>query len=154
MLRGGWVALILCQLVACDGGTAGAALDRKALAEQFFRGVYGCEPSVVPDLGADSILISYPIFEDLFNTPAIRGRENVEEFARGFCSRWKNAQITIREAIAEGDRVVLIWSFRARNVASGQESSWGGISLFRFDDAGKIIAEIGEESDPGPLERL
>ncbi len=28
------------------------------------------------------------------------------------------------------------------------------ITLFRFDQDGKIVAEIDEESDPGPVERL
>jgi hypothetical protein len=58
--------------------------------------------------------------------------------------------------------VVLLWSFRARNVDSGpqggpptnEEHVWGGITLIRFDGSGKIVAEIGEESAPGPLERL
>ncbi len=154
MNRVWWIALILCQPIACDSTTVDSAAERKAVAERFFRGVYGCEPSVVPELGGDDILISYPIFEDLFDTPAIRGRESVEQFATGFCSRWKDAEITIHEAIAEGDRVALLWSFQARNVASGERSSWGGITLLRFDGTGKIVAEIGEESEPGPVERL
>jgi hypothetical protein len=130
MRRNGWLVLMLCQLIACDGAAAGAAAERKLLAERFFRGVYGCEPAAVPELASDSVLISYPIFEELFNTPTIRGRENVEEFAVGFCSRWKDAQITIHEAIADGDQVVLVWS------------------------SGRIVVEIGEESEPGPVERV
>jgi hypothetical protein len=136
--------------------------EHKALAERFFRGVYGCDPSVVDDLAGDDIVVSYPVFEKLFNTPAIRGREAVKEFAIGFCKRWTDAQIIIHETVAEEDRVILIWSFRARNVGSGQqgkpstyqEHSWGGITLYRFDEFGKIVAEIGEESEPGPIERI
>ena len=64
--------------------------------------------------------------------------------------------------MVEGNRVVLVWSFRARNVGSvrpgeppiHREQSWGGITLIRFDNAGKIVAEIGEESAPGPEARL
>ncbi len=154
MFRCALIPLLVCQLTACDGATADAGADRKALAERFFRGVYGCVPSVVPDLAGDSVLISYPIFDELFKTPVIRGREDVDSFAAGFCTRWKDAQILIHETIGEEDRVVLMWSFRARNVASSEGGRWGGISLFRFDDAGSIIAEIGEESEPGPFERL
>ena len=135
---------------------------RKALAERFLRGVYGGDPSVVDDLADDDIVSSYPIFERLFNTPVIRGREAVKRFATGFGNRWVDAQITIHEAVAEGDRVVFLWSFRARNVGSSQqdepltdqEHSWGGITLFRFNRSDKIVAEIGEESTPGPVGRV
>lgn len=154
MRRGGWIILILCQLVACDSTATDSIAHRKALAEQFVRGVYGCEPSVVAELGAENVYISYPIFEELFGTPAIRGRDKVEEFATGFCSRWKDGEFTIHEAVAEGDQVVLVWGFQAENIASGQHSSWGGITLFKFDSAGRIVAEIGEESEPGPVGRL
>ena len=40
------------------------------------------------------------------------------------------------------------------SVIAGREYSWGGITLFHFNESGKIIAEIGEESSPGPFERL
>jgi hypothetical protein len=154
MHKGWWIAPLLCQLIACNSTTVHSTAERKALAERFFRGVYGCDPSVVQELGGDDIVISYPIFQNLFDTPAIRGREAVEQFATGFCNRWKDAQITIHEAVAERDNVVLVWSFQARNVESGQQAAWGGITLFRFDGTGKIVAEIGEESEPGPVERL
>lgn len=154
MLRSSLVSLVLCSLAGCGNPAVDAAADRKALAERFFRGVYGCEPTVVPELGAESVVVSYPIFQELFNTAAIRGNEDVEQFATGFCSRWKEAEVTVHEAVAEGDQVVLVWSFQARNVASGEMSSWGGISLYRFDEAGRIVAEIGEESAPGPMERV
>lgn len=153
MHRHVWVAVLLCGLSACTDRDVDSVADRKAAAERFFRGVYGCGPEVVPELAADSVAISYPIFQELFNTLAIRGNGNVEAFATGFCTRWKEAEVTVHEAIAEGDRVVLVWSYRARNVADGALHSWGGISLFQFDHAGRIIAEIGEESAPGPFER-
>ncbi len=136
--------------------------DHASRAERFMRGIYGCDPSVVDDLAADDIVISYPIFEKLFNTPALRGREVVKDFASGLCSRWTDAQITIHEKVTEKDRVVLVWSFRVRrvtpdpegNLSGNEEQSWGGITLYRFDKNGKIVSEMGEESEPGPTERL
>jgi hypothetical protein len=155
-------ALLPLVVSACGGVGDNVASERKAIAERFFRGVYACDPSVVDDLASDSIVVSYPIFEKLFNTSAIRGRQVVKEFATGFCERWEDARITIHEAVEEEDRVVLVWSFRARNVGSAQsdvtpsnqEHSWGGITLYRFDVEGKIVAEIGLESAPGPMERV
>jgi uncharacterized protein (TIGR02246 family) len=130
--------------------------------ERFMRGVYGCDPSVVDELAADSVVLSYPIFEQLYHTPALRGRQAVRRFAEGFCSRWKDGRFTFHESLADGDDVVLVWSFRARFVgpaspggpAPGEEQAWGGITLYRFDDSGKITAEIGEESTPGPMARI
>jgi hypothetical protein len=136
--------------------------ERKILAERWFRGIYGCDPSVVDELAGDDVVVSYPIFESLFDAPAIRGRKAVKDFATGFCDRWADAQTTIHESVVEGDRVILLWSFRGRNIGSARqdrpptnrEHSWGGITLFRFNSAGKIVEEVGEESEPGPFERL
>ena len=159
-----FIPVILLLLNACGDTNSGLEAERKAVAERFFTGIYGCDPSVVDNLAGDSVLLSYPILEQLYGTQTIRGREAVRDFATRFCSRWSDARFTFHEAIAEGDNVVLVWSFRARFVGSGtnrpgeppvnQEQSWGGITLFRFDGAGKIVAEIGEESTPGPVERL
>jgi hypothetical protein len=40
------------------------------------------------------------------------------------------------------------------SIVAGHEYSWGGITLFYFNDSDEIRAEIGEESSPGPIERL
>jgi hypothetical protein len=78
------LAALLPLLVSACGGVGGdVASERVALAERFFRGVYACDPSVVDDLAGDDIVVSYPIFEKLFNTSAIRGREAVKDFATG-----------------------------------------------------------------------
>ena len=136
--------------------------DRKQLAERFLRGVYCGDPTVVDELASEDIVSSYPVFESLFNTSAIRGRESVKAFAVGFSQRWIEPQIVIHEAIADGDRVVLLWSFQARNIGPGQDGApatnqlhrWGGLTLIQFNQAGQIVADIGEESSPGPFERL
>ncbi len=148
------IAPVLLLLSACGGTPALLEADLNASAERFFRGVYGCDAAVVDELASEDIVVSYPIFEQLFNTPSLRGRAAVKKFATGFCSRWEEAQITIHEAVSEGARVVLVWSFLARNAETGQQSSWGGITLFRFDETGRIVAEVGEESEPGPAKRL
>lgn len=137
-------------------------IDQKKVAERFFRGIYGCEHSVVDKLAGDSVMVSYPIFETLFGKPTLRGRKDVKDFAIRFCSRWEVAQITIHDSIEEDNKVILLWSFKARFIGLSQtngpetntEHSWGGITIFYFNDVGKIIAEIGEESEPGPFERI
>ena len=135
--------------------------NHKKIAEQFFRGVYHGDLDVVDKLASEDIISSYPIYEKLFNTPVIRGHEAIKEFASGFSKRWIDQNIVIHETIAEGNRVVFLWSFQARNAGTGlqgtpptnQVQSWGGLTLFRFNESGKIVAKIGEESSPGPFVR-
>lgn len=158
------ILLILSALLllnACNQTGTSIEKERKVLAEEFFRGVYDCNPSLVDSLASDDILISYPIFETLFGTPVLRGREAVRNFASGFCRKWTEAQFTFHEKIAEGNKVALVWSFSARNTGgingeppSNEIISWGGISVFSFNDQGKILSEVGEESEPGPFERI
>jgi len=147
----------------CSGRVNDGTAERKTLAERFFRGIYGCSPGVVvDDLAAENILISYPIFQAIFGQSALRGREAVKQLAENFCQTWADPQLTIDSMIAEGNNVVFLWSFRARNVgrlpggdpATNSVHEWGGITLFSFDEDGKIIAEIGEESEPGPMQRV
>jgi len=156
-----WATLAVLVLCFLWFANSNAETSRKDLAERFFRGVYACDPSVVDELACDDVFLSYPIFEKLFGVSTIRGGDAVEEFAVGFCERWADPQIVIHDAMAEGNKVVLVWSFRGRNVgsadedrpATNKEHRWGGITLYHFDAEGKITAEIGEESEPGPFER-
>lgn len=152
----------LLPLFSCNNTDRDLNAVHKEIGERYFRGVYGCDPSVVDDLTADDVFISYPVFKQLFNKSAIRGRKAVKDFVNGFCSRWKDSQITIHETVAEGNTTIFLWSFKALYVGPAQpngpanntEHSWGGITLIRFNDQGKIIEETGEESTPGPYSRI
>ena len=145
-----------------DNGYSKPFTDQVDLAQQWLRGVYGSDPSVVDKLAAKDVISSYPVFQKLFGKPLKSGRDAVKDFASGFCQRWKETEVTFHETIVQDDQVVLIWSFKGRNVGSPREDveptneihSWGGITLIRFNDEGKIVAEIGEESEPGPIGRL
>jgi len=137
--------------------SAPAAQSLSGVAERYFRGVYGCNPAVVEELASPDIVVTYPIFQSLFGKPVLRGRDAVEAFAEHFCRKWANPEVVFHDAVSDERRAVLVWSFSARNTeaAPGEPvSEWGGISLFRFDAQGRITAEIGEESTPGPLGRL
>lgn len=135
---------------------------QKELASQFFTSVYEGNSSIVEELVAEFSIVTNPIFMRLFNLPALRGRKAYMDHAINFSSTWKNGKVTIHEIVAEGQTVSLLCSFRARKVSAnhppeshmGGEHQWGGITLLHFNEAGKVIAEIGEESEPGPQERL
>lgn len=128
--------------------------DFRKLAKHFFVDVYQGRPAVVDELAADDIVATYPIFTRIFDTPVLRGREAYKRHAVNFSQTWKNGEVVIHDELVEGNTVVLVWSFQANLAATGEPSRWGGITLIRFDDAGKVVAEIGEESDPGPQARL
>jgi len=148
--------------VPSRGGAHEDLSIRKAAAERFFRGVYGGNPDVVNELADINIVASYPIFETIFGLATIRGIEAYRKHAANFNNNWTDAEITIHHAIAENNFVVLTWSFQARRIDSDESAgastaenqSWGGITLFEFNKNNRIVAEIGEESEPGPLERL
>jgi len=134
----------------------------KSKAKEWFKAVYLGNTVMIGELAADDIAISYPIFQQIFSTPAIRGRKAAVAFAERFVTKWAEGEVTYHEVIAEGNRVVLVWSFSARNIGELQKGkpptnevhSWGGISLIRFDDDGKVVEELGEESAPGPYGRM
>ena len=152
---------LLVLLTIAGIASANGPDELRARAERFFRGVYGGDSSVIEELASEKVVISYPIFEKLFKKHAIRGRNDVKKFAVRFGSKWTDTKVTIHDALVDGDKVVLLWSFQARFVNADQQDQapselkhWGGISFFRFDEDGNIEQEIGEESEPGPVGRL
>ncbi len=150
------ISLIL--LIACPSNAPYAQSGNKKSAAEFLDAIYGCNPEKIDSLASDSIVVSYPIFQKLFDSPVIKGKEAVKKFASGFCKRWSNPQITIHEIIEEHDIVVLVWSYTAsskdENTEVEQVSGWGGITYYRFNEKGEITEEVGEESTPGPFGRL
>lgn len=162
MRRYSGIAIALLLIAGCGSDGASLESERKATAERFLRGLYGGDLSIVDELAADDIVISYPAFQEILGTSAVRGLDATREFSRRFSRRWVDAEITVHEAIADGDWVVLVWSFRARPAGASEsdapgdpgEASWGGITAYRFDATGKIALELGEESTPGPHARV
>jgi hypothetical protein len=102
--------------------------------------------------------MSYPIFSERLGAPALEGLSAVEDFAASFCQRWSEPTVTVHEVVEGDGRVVLIWSYSAINQAQTSpgsiRSSWGGISVFYFDEVGRVLLEVGEESTPGPFARI
>jgi len=147
-------------LAACAQVEQEVFPDYRSSAEGFFRGVFACEPGGIERFAADTVILSYPIFETRFGTPSIRGRDGVRQFSSGFCQRWSDPVLTVYDAIQEGNRVVLVWGFEALSTQApetepaGTRTGWGGISYFRFTDDGRVALEVGEESTPGPIARV
>ena len=137
-------------------------LDRVTRAQRYLRAVYGGDPEALDDLASPDVVISYPLFQEVLGVPAIRGREAAKAFVVRFAGRWADPRIEFHDSVAEGDKVVLVWSFAARmatppessDESGGGDRAWGGITLIRFDPSGRVVSEVGEESTPGPSGRL
>ena len=160
-MRRSKLAVLACAALLGCGGPDVATVSHTAAAEGFFRGVFGCDPNAIDAYGSEDVVVSYPIFQALYGTSKIEGREAVKEFAANFCRKWGDPRITVEQSVEEEDRVVLVWSFSAVDGAAAATApnaapreSWGGISAFRMDEQGKVTEEVGEESAPGPVARL
>ncbi len=153
--------LMLGFLTACAKDGSEIDATREEIAIEFLNGMYTGNPAVVDTLAAPDIVVSYPIFNEVFGTPSILGREAVRDFVVRFGKRWVDAEVTVHEVATDGDIVVVVWGFRARaanpekaDSSSLSERKWGGITLYRFDSEDRIILELGEESAPGPAARV
>jgi hypothetical protein len=150
---------ILCfVLMAACRAEPNAGSNLAPVAERFFRAVYECVDADLAELASPEVRMSYPIFAERLGTSVLEGLDAVEGFSRGFCQRWSNPTVVVHEAIATDRRAVLVWSFSATSQIAESEdegrASWGGITVFHFDDEGRVIAEFGEESTPGPVIRM
>lgn len=155
-----WLTTVLVLITACGTEVHQELAQNKKTAQDYLRAIYTCNRNIDEQLASDEITVSYPVFEELFKKPVLRGREEVQAFSKRFCARWRQPKLTVHESIEEDGRVVLIWGFSARMAkadgdgALEDERSWGGISLIRFDGKGVVYQEVGEESSPGPWARL
>lgn len=152
------VLVLLSFSSGCGVDRVDVNANKEQLAAEFLEGIYTGDTSVVDEIAAPDIVISYPIFSEVFDAPTIRGREAVTQFVTGFSGRWVDADVTVRHSIADGDTVVLVWEFEARPAGSADDESgrqaWGGITLYRFNRSDQIALELGEESTPGPAARV
>jgi len=130
-----------------------------ARAERYFRGEYGGRPEVVDELASDRVIVSYPIFEEIYGKAALRGKEDVKVLCANFVRKWVDRKLDIREVIVDDKRVVMIWGLQARFVNNEDDEpsapiEWAGISVLCFDENGKIEKEYGLESPPGAFSQL
>lgn len=140
------------------GGCADSSMSESETAQQFFRAVYGCTGEPLDSLASAEVRMSYPIFAERLGTPVLVGRDAVVQFSAGFCQRWRDPEVVVHEVVSDEGRVVLVWSYSALSEPTPDSpptrASWGGISVFEFDALGRVVAEYGEESTPGPVARM
>ena len=129
--------------------------ENKAIARRFAH-VWGKESlATVDELADPSLSVSYPILPDV-----IRGPEGFKQFLTGFHAAFPDAEVTIGNEIAEGDKVVVRWIVRGTHRGellgippTGKQVAVTGITIYRLV-GGKVVEERGEEDALGLMRQL
>ena len=110
--------------------------------------------SIIDELASPEITVYYPALPQ-----AIKGITALKEYFRRFPSLYGDGDIKVEEEIAEGDKVVLRFSFSFTHLgglgipATGKRLKWTGISIYRIV-GGKVVDERGEEDYLGAFREL
>ena len=129
--------------------------ENKALVRRYFQ-VWGKgNLEVVDELTAPDFTFYYPFLQRL-----LHGAEAYKQVVRRIHSGLADPSIDLEEVIAEGDKVVVLWTLSGTNRGeligrppTGKQVKWTGISIFHFRDD-KIVHERGEEDIHGLLQQL
>jgi steroid delta-isomerase-like uncharacterized protein len=128
--------------------------ENKAIARRFIRVWDTHDPSILDELAAPDIRVSYPIL------PPIQGAGAFKEVLAGVRAALPDIKIEIGNVIAEGDFVVAPWTISGTHLGdlmgippSGRRVTWDGITIYRIED-GKVVDERGEENGLGLLRQI
>jgi len=131
-----------------------SAENNKALVRRYFEVTARRDLAAIDQLLAGEFVTHSPIR----GTPP--DREGVKQAAMLLAPVFPDFQTTIEELVAEGDRVVARWSWRATHQgellgvpASGKQVSISGISIYRVVN-GRIFEEWEQRDTLGLLQQL
>jgi len=90
----------------------------------------------------------------------VQGSKAFRKVMENFRSAFPDSELKVEEEIAEGDKVVIRWSFSGTHQGillhfppTGKRVKWTGITIYRIAD-GKIMEEKGEEDFLGFLRQI
>jgi steroid delta-isomerase-like uncharacterized protein len=120
--------------------------ENKNIARRFIQ-IWGQgDLDIIDELIAPNFCWQYPVSPE-----AIRGKEKFRQVMEGFRSAFPDSEIHIDDEIAEGDKVVIRWTFSGTHKGSilgipgtDKKVKWTGITVYRIAD-GKVLDESGEE---------
>ena len=129
--------------------------DNKAIARRFAQ-VWGKgNLNTVDELAAPNLSVSYPLLPE-----TVHGPEAFKQILMMVHSGLPDADASIEDEIAEGDKVVVRWRMRGTHTGelmgiapTGKPVTWTGITIYRLAD-GKIVEEKGEEDSLGLMQQL
>jgi len=124
--------------------------ENKAVARRFIQVWGGASLDVIDELAAPSLVVRYPVL-----THVIQGSSAFRHALAGFRAAFPDSVLKVDEEIAEGEKVVIRWSFSGTHQgsflgipATGKRVTWTGITIYRIVD-GKVVEEQGEEDFAG-----
>jgi steroid delta-isomerase-like uncharacterized protein len=129
--------------------------NNKAIARRFAQ-IWGKGSlNIVDELAAPNISVSYPLLPE-----TVHGPEAFKQVLMMVHSGLPDADVSVEEEIAEGDKVVVRWTMRGTHMSelmgippTGKQATWTGITIYRLAD-GKIVEEKGEEDSLGLMQQL
>lgn len=134
--------------------------ENKSIARRFVQ-VWGKgDLGLIDELASPALSVYYPSFPQ-----AIKGGEAFKTLLKEFRSTFTDSNLDIEEEIAEGDKVVISWSFSGTHQGTlqggnlkgipptGNKVKWTGITIYKITD-GKVIEEKGEENTIGLMRQM
>ena len=120
--------------------------SNKAIARRFVQVWGDGNLDVLDELAAPSLVVRYPTIPQV-----IQGSRAFRHVLAGFRSAFPDSALRVEEEIAEGEKVVIRWSFSGTHKgnllgvpATGKKVTWTGVTIYRIVD-GKVVEEQGEE---------
>ncbi len=124
--------------------------SNKAIARRFVQVWGDANPDVIDELAAPSLVVRYPTIPQV-----IQGSRAFRHVLAGFRSAFPDSALRVEDEVAEGDKVVIRWSFSGTHKgnllgvpATGKKVAWTGITIYRVVD-GKVVEEQGDEDFAG-----
>jgi steroid delta-isomerase-like uncharacterized protein len=119
--------------------------ENKAIARRFLQAWSAGGQSVVDELAAPDLVVSYSHFDE-----PLHGAEAFKSMLSQTFASFPDMQITPDELVAEGDKVVVHWTYRATHRkgmvfgmrATGRRVRVSGITVYRIA-AGRVLEETG-----------
>lgn len=133
------------------------AATHKALARQFCTATWGQgNLAAVDQFTSPDFIVDYPIL------PAPLDRDGFKAWLSDVHTAFPDLQLTITDAIAEADKVVLCWTVEGTNTGplgllnlapAGKAVNYTGILIYRIANS-RIVEERGEEDALGLFKQL
>ena len=124
--------------------------NNKAIARRFIQVLGDGNLDVIEELAAPSLVVRYPTISQV-----IQSSREFRHVLAGFRSAFPDSALRVEEEIAEGEKVVIRWSFSGTHKgsimgipATDKKVTWTGITIYRIVD-GKVVEEQGEEDFAG-----
>ena len=132
-----------------------SANENKHLARRFVQVWVPGNLGLVDELAAPDISVTFPVLSD-----PLRGAQAFKHFLAQFHAAFPDAEMSVQEQIAEGDKVATRWRFSGTHRGevlgippTGKAVVVTGISIHRFA-GGRVTEDRGEDNALGLMRQL